>query len=803
MQIKGVSDSFEDSGGGASSVPLFDLVGAFRRRWPLMAAGMVFGIVLAGAYCCIASTKYEADAQILIMKRESSLPARGVERSTEAATEISEDLMATHMQLLQSPLIIQAALSKHGLEGLESIRRRLKTDQDEVEYIIDRLKITRGGNGQARLANVLGVTFRHVSDVECQQILSAVVEGYQDFLDHKFQDVGMEAGKLIAQANDQLGKDLEQAEQAYQACREQTPLLWNGDLLSNTHRINYERLQTALADLRLQRASVKTRLDTVEQAMADRKDSPLSHFDLLGLIDDAHVDRLGLLAKRGAADTEEFQATVPARTANARAEYDGLLALAQKEQSLLADYGSEHPLVQDVRKQLAVTRSFLDQKSSSLTADTERSGPKTVLASYVTMLKNDLQTLDAREAELEQLSAAEEQAAKALVSSELRAETLRAQVTRKQELYQTVLDRLREINLVKDYSGVVTDVIAPVKLGEKAWPKPLLLLLAGAFVGLVLGSGAAIGAEQLDRSLRNSDEVRQLMPVPILMEMPEFRRVTTTAAVSRAVDATLGETLAAYHRPKSYEAEVFRSLRTSLFFNSRGGSLRTILCTSPNLGDGKTWVAANLAISIAQTGRRVLLIDADLRRPMVHRLFNLATDTGLSCLIAEQQEPPDAVQMTSVENLWAIPCGAIVDNPAELLSSADFARCLQVLREQYDYVIVDAPPLLAVSDPCIIAPLVDTVMLTVRIGYDTHRQAARSMELLEGVGANVLGVVINGADAGSKRRSGSALYGLGRYAAAGDQGAGGHYFADVSRGSAEVPDGNGHVVDRGRTNGAG
>jgi len=736
-----------------------DVGGVIRRRWPVVTLGLLFGIGLAVAYFYVASVKYESTAQVLVMKKDNGLPARGVaERNEDSAPSVSEDLMATHMEIVQSPQIVRTALKKNNLEGLPSIQMRLRGEQTEVDYIINQLTVSRGGKGQARLANTLNVTFRHVSDVDCERILGALVQSYQDYLGERFQDVSKEAVRLIAQAKDELGKDLELAENEYQDFRRNAPLLWNGSESTNTHRLNFERLQTAISEARMLSATTKTRLEVVEQGMAART-GPADDLRLLALLDDTHINRLELLVsvKRGSSDTESFQSLVPQMTANSRLEYDGTLALALKKESLLTDFGPDHPSVKEVEHSLATTRDFIDAKTASLNPSDSRLklDPAKLLSAYLVLLKSDIDALERREAELQSLSVREEEAAKKLVSYEFTNETLRKEVDRKQELYDAVIDRLREINLVKDYGGLVTDVIAPVKLGEKVWPKLHYVLLMGIAVGLVLGVGGAFCLENLDRTFRTPDEVRQVLDLPILTHMPKLQPVPPEVLAAKA-DA-LDPTLCTYYRPKSRESEAVRGLRTSLFFNCRGRKQQVVMVTSANPGDGKTLIAANLAVSIAQSGRKTLLIDADMRRPRVHQFFEGSMDVGLSGVIDGKVEPPDAVQSTKIPHLSIVACGPAPANPAELLSSPEFQQCLAFYRDCFEFVVIDCPPLLAVVDPCIVAPLTDGVILTLRIAKSTRSEVLRAKDLLESVDANVLGLVINGAD------QGDAMFSYGKY----------------------------------------
>ena len=166
-----------------------------------------------------------------------------------------------------------------------------------------------------------------------------------------------------------------------------------------------------------------------------------------------------------------------------------------------------------------------------------------------------------------------------------------------------------------------------------------------------------------------------------------------------------------------------------MYFGTQDENHKVIQITSPNPGDGKTTLAANLAVSIADSGKRVLLIDADFRRPKVHKYFGLDNAVGVSTVIAGEAEIPDAIRPTAVENLSAMPCGPRPHNPADLLTSPRFKEMIDLVREQYDFVIVDTPPLLAVTDPSVVAPRVDGVLMVLRLSKHARDAAMRATEL--------------------------------------------------------------------------
>ena len=203
--------------------------------------------------------------------------------------------------------------------------------------------------------------------------------------------------------------------------------------------------------------------------------------------------------------------------------------------------------------------------------------------------------------------------------------------------------------------------------------------------------------------------------------------------------------LCTHYQSNSVSSEAFRSVRTALYFNTHGVGHQVIQVTSPNVSDGKSTLAANLAVSIAQSGKRTIMIDGDCRRPRIHKIFNVPADTGLGdghrAVRPTWRRPSGRL---SIPNLSVLPCGPRPANPAELLTSPRFKELLDIIRSQYDFVIIDTPPLLVVTDPCVVAPRADGVILAIRVTKNGRPFAERAKEILASLGANVLGVVVNG-----------------------------------------------------------
>ncbi len=274
-------------------------------------------------------------------------------------------------------------------------------------------------------------------------------------------------------------------------------------------------------------------------------------------------------------------------------------------------------------------------------------------------------------------------------------------------------------------------------------------------IGFLCVLGLAYLLEWSNRAYRSAEEIAEHLRLPVLGHIPITPGDASTRKAKQALDSKLSPVLCSYFRNKSVHSEAYRAIRTALFFSNQGHGQQVLQVTSAVPADGKTTIASNIAISMAQMGKTVLLIDADMRRPQIGKLFGIDEsegELGLSWLLeqvsATGEVPADltsqAIQQTEVANLSVMAAGDRPDNPAELLASARFDHVLDSLRQQYDIIIVDTPPLLAVTDPSNVAPRVDGVLLVIRLRKDARPLAAQASRMLETLDAKVIGVVING-----------------------------------------------------------
>lgn len=290
---------------------------------------------------------------------------------------------------------------------------------------------------------------------------------------------------------------------------------------------------------------------------------------------------------------------------------------------------------------------------------------------------------------------------------------------------------------------------APLSSGPSSPDWIRNLALAG-IAGLVLGIGVAFVREQFDDRMTGPEDMEEQVGAPVMAVVPHFPGLR-----SRKSD----NLLVVRDKPKSPPAEAYRTIRTNIEFLSRTTDLKVLAVMSPGLGEGKTTTSANLAVALAASQRRVVLLGSDLRKPRLHRLFGLGDDAGLTdVLIEDMPVPVVAQQVTGIPTLRVISSGPIPSNPAELLGSDRMAEIIAGLREVADFVIVDTAPVLAVADALAFAPRCDGVLLVADAGETTRTGIRIAREQIEKVGGDIVGGVYNNFDPSSARTYGSYRY---------------------------------------------
>ena len=310
------------------------------------------------------------------------------------------------------------------------------------------------------------------------------------------------------------------------------------------------------------------------------------------------------------------------------------------------------------------------------------------------------------------------------------------------DTYRYLLTQLQAAQISSATITPYTDIVETATVSRQIGMRLRDKLVIGVLVGLFLGVLIAFLLEYLDQTIKSAADVERVLETPVLGLIPLDPRGLRGRRDGRHRHAIPLITRAAPDDPTS---EAYRTLRTNVtFVSAEQRALQLICVTSPGPGDGKSTTAANLAITLAQQGAHTLLVDADLRRPLVHRAFNLVQEPGLTDVLVGKAALPEAVRPGVIPNLDVLPGGALPPNPSELLGSEAMRRLLEQLRSQYDSVIFDTPPALAVTDATVLAAGTDAVILVLWAGETEEAAAQRAVEMFRRVQARVAGSVLNG-----------------------------------------------------------
>jgi capsular exopolysaccharide synthesis family protein len=442
---------------------------------------------------------------------------------------------------------------------------------------------------------------------------------------------------------------------------------------------------------------------------------------------------------------------------------------------LTALYGPENPNVIKVQNQITELERQLAESTRNLEAR--------IKADYERSIRDEKlmkESLDAAKAEAIQ----QNQAA-------IKFNIYKQNVETNKALYNDFLQKTNQAQIEqKQQQGNDLRIIEPARTPTApTGPRRTRAIMIGLLLSLAAGVGLALLLEYLDNTVKSIEDVTRATQLPTLALIPSMnaeamravggRKQANSQAKASASGAGAaigksgavgglaprglqpqGEKLATLGA-LSAVVESYRMLRTSVLLSTAGTPPKTILVTSSQPGEGKTTTAVNTAISLSQLGAAVLLIDADLRRPAVHKAFKITHTRGISTYLTGKTPVENLIVKLPIPNLSVLPCGPIPPNPAELISSDRMKELLRNLSQQYDHILIDSPPLISVTDPVILSTMVDGSILVVQAGKSTRELIRRARQELTGVGAKIFGVVLNNVDF---RREGYDDYDYYRYA---------------------------------------
>jgi succinoglycan biosynthesis transport protein ExoP len=689
------------------------------QRKSLVILGVMLGLVLGLLYYAQRQPVYRSASQILVVKKS---PTESIDFSRGGDNRMAymDDYMATQSVLLKSPRIIDRAVKLPKMQDLKSFPT--ETGLELVYAIRDAMTVARDTKESSTGAptNILTVMFNGPVADECPRIIEGVIESYQGFLNDTYKSVSDKTLDLIIQAQQTLAEKVEKQQQAYQDFRLKNPfVMFQGT--SGSRSVYADRLgkiEAKRTELNIKVGEMRDQLARIEKAFKEGgKGAAQSAILALGVKPTIFGgDQVAELDKQ-------------------------LLNYKLQRSQLLTTLGPNHPRIKELDDIMAEIKKIYnksDDTGKPLRADASD------VDSFMAAMKEEIASIETSIESLNTMFDGQAKQFREMNTYDVEEEKLRTNRDQSKELLSVIVRRLQEMNMVKDHGGYEAQAIAPPGLGRKVSPNPVTVFPLAGIGGLVAGLCLAYLAELSDKSFRTPAEIRRRLGLPVIGHIPYYAPDEKATKQIAAGEPVVDPMLCTHYQSNSVSSEAYRSVRTALYFNTHGVGHQVIQVTSPNVSDGKSTLAANLAVSIAQSGKRTIIIDGDCRRPRAHKIFNVSADSGLATVIAGQTDLASAIRPSSVPNLSVLPCGPRPANPAELLTSPRFKELLDIIRSQYDFVIIDTPPLLVVTDPCVVAPRVDGVILAIRVTKNGRPFAERAKEILASLGANVLGVVVNG-----------------------------------------------------------
>jgi succinoglycan biosynthesis transport protein ExoP len=400
--------------------------------------------------------------------------------------------------------------------------------------------------------------------------------------------------------------------------------------------------------------------------------------------------------------------------------------LFKRMSELSKKYGQKHP-------QMVAIESELNTLQKRRTQEVSR---------VINSLKNEYKVALAKENSLKAALEKQKKESLELNQKAIRYGVLRRESESARYMYELLIKRFKETSLTEDMKTGNIRIVDRAEVPEyPIKPKKKLNILLAIIVSLLTGTGLAFFFEYLDNTIKLPEEVEKHLNIPFLGSIPLF-----STKNKWNIRGDTSQELIAYNYPRSTASESYRGIRTSILFSSAESVPQVILITGVGPQEGKTITTANLAVTMAQADSKILILDCDMRRANVHKVFGTANDHGISNLLVGNGNMREAILHTRIPNLDVIPCGPIPPNPAELLGSTRMKTLLNSLRKHYAHILIDSPPSIAVTDAVVLSKSVDGLILVIRAGYTAKEIIKIGIAQFGAVGTHILGAVLNGVD---------------------------------------------------------
>lgn len=664
----------------AKAIPFFQII--WRRRWTVLLVTLAC-TAAAVLYLVAATPVYTSTSRLYVEQIGPQM------FTDQGVVTKSDTYLQTQAQMLTSTPILASAVDAVNAKVMKSFSG---VNENLTVYLKKQLNVDVG-----RKDEIISVSFDSPYPVEAATLVNAVVDAYVTYQSGQKHSTAAEMLKILQK--EKAARDAELNAQMRAAVDFKTR---NGALSFDTEKGNIvvDKLS------QLTQALVQAQVDTV----AARR----QYDESLAMLNDnqGRQNLVELYQSRGYNYEDR--------------EYGEMRS--QLTQLKLQEKGIQNFELAGHPRRSAFRDAIKDLESQIVDKE------KRLARAYLSDLERQVKAAKAKEDQIQGMVDAQQQTAMELNAKATEYVKMTDDIHRTQNECDMLEQRIREIAVTGDTGALNINILEVARPEEKpSKPKKPLVLGAALVVGLVLGTGLGVTRELIDHRFRNADEVTAALGLPVLGIVPHMSDKQPVTVRGKTVHV----------EPMSPVSESYRTIRTAIFFGAPSDQTKSILVTSPEAGDGKSTSASNLAIAMAQAGHRTLLLDCDFRKPVQHKIFEFDEKVGINSVLEGHLRLRDAIQRTPVRLLHVLPCGPIPPNPSEILNGKRFAVVMKALLEFYDKVVIDSPPVTAVTDARILSASADCTLMVLRAEKSTRRASAHARDNLASVGANLLGVIFN------------------------------------------------------------
>ena len=669
--------------GGLMPKSLIQII--WRHGWIVLSVTV---LVLGATFVYIAKATpiYRSTSRIYVEQRGPKILTEA-----EGVMTQSKNYLHTQAELLKSTPILSSALETAGIRQMKIF----KSIDNPIAYLKKKgLDVSVG-----KKDDIINVSSNSPEPVEAAQLVNEVVDSYITYHATRKRSTSAEILKILHTEKAKRNKELtEKLTTMMDFKKENEPLAFEGSR-GNIVIARFERLSQVLTEAQLATIESKSVYKSIEKMVGNP--AKLKQF---------------IEAQRA----KGIYVSTGSEKAALRSKLNQLeLRRADRRRQVK----SGHPAVMALETEIAQ----VEEQIADLDAEFARAHLAVAEQRYIS----------AKEKEDQIAKYYQEQRKQALDLNEQLAQytLLESDWEQTKKLCDILDDRIKELNVTEDVGALNISILEVARAADKpSKPQKARYMAIALMMGLMLGGGLALLRDFMDQNLHSAEEISTVLGVPVLGVVPSMSRKNSISERGRKV----------YLDSNSSCAEAYRTIRTSVFFGAPKDEAKTILITSAAPFDGKTTLVSNLAIAMAQAGQKVLIIDADFRKPKQHIIFEVNNENrGLSNVLAGINTLAETILPTKVKGLGLLCRGTDVPNPSEILNSERFARLLELISSKYDRVIIDSPPVIPVTDAQILAAICDVTLLVLRADKSTRKASLQARDGLLSVGASLLGAVVN------------------------------------------------------------